>query len=481
MLAIGALVWTCAAWLSRGNLDLPGDMAENYAWGIEWQAGYSKHPPLFAWITAAWFSVMPRIDFAYFALSALNAMLGLLGVAALARRFLAPEAAAFAALALAVSPLYTSLAIKFNANSVLLSVWPWTAYFFVAYLQDGRRRDAVACGMLGALAMLGKYFSGVLALALPVAALVVPHWRRRLGGAAPWLALAAGLALLAPHIAWMFEHDFSTLRFASTRSAGGRLDALLRLANYTLAQVGYLLPSLLFLLWALPGSRRGQALRSVGRAFVQPSLRRELWWLSMAPMAVVAAIALLVGTQMASVWGMAQWFALTALWIAVWERDGIEPRVAWLRSALPVLWVVVLLAAAAVGYADARRGSEAASVPRAELAKRAHELWRARTGGALAWVGGPGADAMSVAFYAPGKARWWSPADPKSTPWANAAEIGRDGSLLVCATHDAACRTAAQARVAEPPTRISVRKRAWGIELAPHAYDLYFLLPSRTP
>lgn len=31
-LVLHALVWALAAWLSRGNLDLSGDMAESYAW-----------------------------------------------------------------------------------------------------------------------------------------------------------------------------------------------------------------------------------------------------------------------------------------------------------------------------------------------------------------------------------------------------------------------------------------------------------------
>ena len=152
LLPVHAVVWTLAAWLSRGNLDTPGDMAENYVWGIEWQGGYAKHPPLFGWITAAWFSIAPHTDLAYFGLSALNTLIGLLGIVALARRFLPWRLAIVAGLAMAVSPLYTNLAIKFNANAVLLSVWPWTAYFFVRFMQSGARRWAFALGVFATTA-----------------------------------------------------------------------------------------------------------------------------------------------------------------------------------------------------------------------------------------------------------------------------------------------------------------------------------------
>ncbi|MEQ1806594.1 MAG: glycosyltransferase family 39 protein [Burkholderiaceae bacterium] len=477
VLAMSALVWTFAAWLSRANLDAAGDMVENYAWGIEWQAGYFKHPPLFAWIAAAWFSVLPRTDLAYFALSALNASLGLIGVAALARRFLSSHGAAFAALALAVSPLYTGLAIKFNANAVLLSIWPWTAYFCVAFVQTGRRRNAAACGVMVGLALLGKYFSLVLVVALLIAILGVPAWRQRLRGLGPWLAVAAALAVLAPHVQWMFDHQFSTLRFASQRSQGEWVPALLRLVNYTVAQVGYLLPSAIFLLWSLaPTQRRAGAVLML-RALVRPDLHRPLWWLSFAPMIAIAAIAVLLRTPMASVWGMAQWFALTALWLGVLDSQGIVPRGPWLRRALPLYWVGVLAVAAVVGCFDARRAAAAATEPRAELAHAAHALWREHTGRPLALVGGAHAEAMSVAFYGPGKARWWHPGAPAVTPWITPVDWQRDGSLLVCARPDTECQRVARGYVSTPPVAISLHKDTWGARLPPHDYLFYLLLP----
>ena len=477
-LVVHATVWTLAAWLSRANLDLSGDMAENYVWGIEWQAGYDKHPPLFAWICAAWFSVMPRTDGAYFALSFVNVAVGLLGVGALARRFLPTDAAVVAALVLGLSPLTTGLAMKFNANSVQLSVWPWAAYSFVAFMQGGRWRHAIACGALAALALLGKYFSVVLVLALVVAALAVPAWRARLRGAGPWLALLAGVLVLLPHLIWLFDQQFLTLRYAARRSEGNLGEALLRLANYSVAQLGYLLPGALFLLWSVRSGERRIAATQVLRSVLRPSLHRELWWLALAPMFVVAAIAVTARMQMASVWGMAQWFAVTALWLAVLGQQGMAPRSDWLRRALPVYWVGVLLIAAAVGYVEARRGSDSASVPRAELAQAVHSLWRDRFGGTLPIVAGSGADVMSVAFYAPGATRWWSPTAPTTTPWLTAADWRRAGGVLVCEAGDEACQVTAQALVTTPAEDVKVRKTVWGIQMPWFSYRVYLQRPS---
>lgn len=476
-----ALVWTLAAWLARGNLDLAGDMVESYVWGIEWQAGYAKHPPLFAWVTAAWFSVMPRAEWAYYLLSALNAALGLAGVAALAARFVAREHARAAALVLAVSPLYTALAIKFNANAVLLSVWPWAATFFVAYLRDGRTRDAALCGALTALALLGKYFSIVLAMAFVLAALAVPAWRARLRGAGPWMALGAALLVLAPHLLWLAEHQFLTLRYASQRSDGQLGAALLRLANYSAAQVGYVLPGALLLVWAsAPGRRRaaaGAMLRSLApppRLAVQVA---PLWWLAFAPMLAIAAIALVARTPMASVWGMAQWFALPALWLVALGAAGLAPRADALRRALVVYWVAVPLLAAVVGYVDVRRAAPATAEPRAELAYAVHSLWRARTGVPLPITAGDDPLTRSIGFYSDAKTRWWNPTHPVTTPWLTHADWLREGGVMVCTEDDRACNDAAQRLVSAAATSLTVRKYAWGMALPEYHYRAYLQPP----
>lgn len=476
-LAVHALIWTIAAWLSRSNLDVPGDMVENYTWGIEWQGGYHSHPPLFAWVTAAWFSVMPRTDFSYYALSALNAGVGLLGVHALAKRFLSREAALLATLALAVSPMYTSLAIKFNANAIQLSLWPWAVAMYVGFMQEGRPRQLIVCAVLTALAMLGKYFSAVLALSMLVVALAIPAWRVRLRGWAPWMAVAAGLLVLAPHLLWMAEHAFTTLKFAQTRSAGETGPALLRLLNFVVAQILYLLPSFAFLLLAVPRGQRLRAVALVSQGLLRPQRQAELWWLTWTPLLVIVGIVVVRHTEMASVWGIALWYSATTWWLALLDRQGLPPRSDGLGRAMLVIWLIVLTLAAVVGLSNARQGKEDAAAPRAELAHLAQSVWREQMGTDLRVVTGSVTESRSVAFYADGNIRWWNMMAPQTTPWLSADEVRKTGLLIVCAAEDRACLAAARDLVAQAPVAISVHKTAWGREQEPRQFQLYLLAP----
>ncbi len=492
-LALHGLLWTGAAWLSRGNLDVPGDMVENYVWGIEWQGGYAKHPPLFAWITAAWFAVFPRVDAAYFLLSALNAAIGLAGVAALARRFLLRDEALVATLALAVSPLYTALAIKFNANAVLLSTWPWAAYGFAALMQTGRLRHALVCGVFTALAVLGKYFSVVLVLGFVLATLARPAWRARLLGPAPWVAVVTAALVLAPHAVWQVRNDFATFGYASQRSGGGGwagwIAAVLRYAKYVLAQVGYLLPSFVLLLLVVPKGQRRRWCGVVGRSLTGPRgasrayspTYADLWWLAFAPLLAAGVLAVGAKVPMASVWGMAQWFALTTLWLWAAREAGVGVDLQRLPRVALGYALLVAVGAAAVGWNDARRGAALAAEPRQALAAAARQQWHDRTGQPLRIVGGSVAESASVVFYGAANERmhWWHDVGPALTPWVTPERLAQDGALLVCREDDAACHTRAGLAMSQPAIPVSLQQQRWGRDQPPHRYTFYVLLPSR--
>ncbi len=474
---IHALVWTVAAWLANGNLDTQGDMIENYVWGIEWQAGYIKHPPLFAWITAAWFRVFPHVDIAYFALSALNAMTGLLGVVALAGRFLPNRLAVVAGFAMGLTPLYSNLAIKFNANAVLLSVWPWTAYCFIRFMQTGGWKSALTLGVLAATAVLGKYFSIVLLIALLLAALVRPTWRKRLLDRRALLVVVTGLVVLTPHIHWLVVNHFPTFHYAEEGIGGTLPAAVARFGIYTLAQCAYLLPAFGFVV-LLVRKRRGEAARLMATRCFTPSWFPDLWWLVFGPLIAVGAIVIVAKAQMASVWGMAEWFAIVPLWLAALDRYGIDLVFPRISRILVVYWAIVLGVTATVGYIGMLRQTDNAAAPLTELARVANTLWRDRTGQDVPIVAGSEHEAQSIAFYSKGRTRYWSVAQPGATPWLTVADIREHGALFVCRSDDAACLSASASLSGVKPVSVKVGKRTWGRLLPARSYEMFVSAPT---
>ncbi|MFT3818509.1 MAG: glycosyltransferase family 39 protein [Rubrivivax sp.] len=471
------LLWTWVGVSSRSNFDVPGDMVEAYAWGQGWAWGYYKHPPLSAWVTGLWFSVVPESHWGYSLLAAVNGTVGLAGLAVLARRFLPPPWVLLAVAVASLAPGLTTLAMRFNANAILVSTWPWATALFLRLMERGRRRDALLCGAVCALAMLGKYFSAVLLFSLLATALWWPAWRQRLLGGPVLLAVAVFALCLAPHGLWLLAQTEGPLQYA--RNAGGHGDAgaaLLRALHFALAQIVFPLIALVLLRVALTGPLRNRAFFAAVTAPLRP--RHELpWLLALLPVATTMAITVITGARTAWVWGLAiaAGLALLAACRAREAGAGLDLRRLW--QVLLVVWALLALLSPLWWQARAALRSPAVTEPREELAQAVAETWRRQFGRPLPWVGGTRVLAASVAFYADEHPGYWSLWNRSvETPWVDDDRLQADGGAIVCALADAGCEALAEAWSADRRV-LRVAKHARGHRFEARDYAVYLVEP----
>ena len=194
-------------------------MAEAYVWGQEFQLGYFQHPPFWAWIVGLWFEVFPRADWAFALLAMLNAGLGLYGSWKLIGDFADGDRRLAATVLLLLTPFYTFLALKYNANSIFLSLWPWTMHFFVRSIDNRRLTDAILFGLFMGLALLSKYFALILGATCFVAALVHPARRTYFASASPYVSFGVAALLFAPHVWWLARSDAPPVQYFIPRRA----------------------------------------------------------------------------------------------------------------------------------------------------------------------------------------------------------------------------------------------------------------------
>jgi 4-amino-4-deoxy-L-arabinose transferase-like glycosyltransferase len=180
-------VWSVYFVIAESQASIRADMAEAYAWGREFQLGYNQHPPFWAWICGAWFMVFPRAGWAFAILSSLNAAIGLLGSWKLIGRFARGDERIAATALLLLTPFYTFLSHNFNANTIFLSIWPWTTYFFLRAIDEDGVVDAILFGVGMALALLSKYHALILGATCFLAAARARYFRSALVG---WEELA---------------------------------------------------------------------------------------------------------------------------------------------------------------------------------------------------------------------------------------------------------------------------------------------------
>src|SRR6202158_3328835 len=242
-----ALVWTALPTLLYPNLPL--DLIEALIYGREWQLGYDKLPPLPWWLVEIAYRLAGH-DFAYYLL-AQAAVLAALAIVWLAARPLAGPLGALVAV-LIVDGLhylnYTSA--KFNHDVIQLPFWALAGFAFQRALRGRQTTDWLLLRLAVGLSLWAKYFIAVLAIPLVLFVLIDRDARKTLGTPGPYIAIAAALITMAPHLVWLVQNDFLPFAYAEHRAlpSRGLIDHVWPPLQFAFSQLFFLVPSLLIAL-----------------------------------------------------------------------------------------------------------------------------------------------------------------------------------------------------------------------------------------
>lgn len=249
-LLLFGLAWWAVFTFTRHAID-HADMVENYVWGMEWQWGNNKHPPLFGWITAAWFALLPTRDWAYYLLEEANLVLAFWWLALAMRRCMPWDRVLVGVVLTSLVTLFgADSGYKYNANTAQLPFIAGFAWSLLHGLQGRRLRWFALAGAFAGAALLSKYSALLLlvAVALPAVLALRPPLRTLVAGGA--VAAAVAGALFLPHVLWSIRHGWPSLHYMhSVHQASSAAD--IALAHLTVLVSALLYCGLALLVWAL--------------------------------------------------------------------------------------------------------------------------------------------------------------------------------------------------------------------------------------
>ena len=276
---------------------------------------------------------------AFYGLAAVVLAVGFYGIYALGRALGLPKTVVLAAVALeALAFPYLTLPDKLNMNAICLATWPWTAWAFVIALQHpvARQRTLYGAlwGVLGAVAVLSKYYAALLLTAQFIAA-VMPANRRCFREAAPWVGLATFVLVMSPHVAWQARHHFETLLYVDEQGQG--LD-LFHLAAFATLPVYYWIIPWPLALWLF---HKGPLWRRVGQSLRWQGAGDILWHMAFGPYLLSLVAGITGFAALSEPWGIPIGFAFSLLWLRN-AGPGLEPASARLLSAFRYIWPCLL-------------------------------------------------------------------------------------------------------------------------------------------
>jgi 4-amino-4-deoxy-L-arabinose transferase-like glycosyltransferase len=431
VIVVYVLGWTLYGVLAKMSQDVHPDMVEVFGWSRDLALGY-KHPPLSAWLTAIWFTFLPATDLAFYLLAMTVAGVALWTAWCLAGDYLSPQKRVAALGMLMLVPFYNFHALKFNANTILMPLWAATT---LCFLRSFERRSAVwaaFAGLFAAGAMLGKYWSIFLIMGLGATALLDERRAAYFRSSAPWITIAVGAIVLAPHIAWLMNDNLVAFEYAlrfhgSTEEQG----AALTVAKYLLGALAYVaFPLLLVFVWQRPDS----PLLCDILLPANPSRRlaAAAFW---GPLLLPVLAPILADFQILGLWSMSGWTLLPVVVLS-------SPQITVPQNAIRSLAIIVILLLTTMIAAAPVIARSIFNNPRSSgafhfrlLAERVAAEWKARSDKPLRIVAGEEGLPYGVSFYDPAHPLPYDGMDGKAALWLAEAQLKRDGFVAICRTH----------------------------------------------
>ena len=437
-----ALLWSVATLF----LDpaVPYDAIEALNWAQNAQWGSPKNPWLvgMVWRPALWFSSIPLSAYWYVTHFVAIAV-GMIGCWSLAKQLSGSERLAWLALfTLNLSGLINFDIISYNDNYLLVMLWPWMLLFFFRAIAH-HPAWWIAFAVVAGLGTMAKYSTLAFIGAVFIATLVVPKIRECYRQPVFYLALAVGIAIIAPNLLWLWQHDFAAFNWVDSqikRQFNPEIFIKLLCIYYPL----------LFMIWILHRSH-------IALRWPEDINKRVVILVAVLPLAPIVLWFLFHYGGRLTEWLQPFFILAPALVVACVATPDAQPAKRAMRALIGAASLVLLGYVTVMVINIDNAGRKMSGV--IPFSQQMESLWQQRYGTPLRLVGGIRL-AEWLTFYAPSKPQIIIPWDNKTQPNIYNAdislgEIERSGALLI-GMPNKGCTTASFSRALAPWPTLSL-------------------------
>jgi hypothetical protein len=397
---------------------------------------------------------------------------------------------AWVPLLLSVIAFYNFRALRYDQNSALIPLWAFTTWAFMRSLETRHYAWGVLTGIGTAAALLTKYWSVFLVLALAVAALSHRNRASYFRSPAPWIAALLGLLGFAPHVAWLVQEHFPPSHYvAGVRTAQSLSDWLRSVAEYSFGTAGY--AAFAFAL-VVAGVRPSRA-AIYDTLWPADAQRRTAAILFLIPLLLPISVAAITGARLLSLWSMPALGLLPV--VLLMSPLIVVPRRAVVYTAAIAMAVTgsALVASPVVAWWQLSGASHHSNHVRL-LASKVEAEWRRTTSQPLKSVGGLFVLAAPISFYLQQHPRTYYLHELRYNDghylrylarWADRTSIMRDGIAVACPTGDDFCTKQLNKFLMVMPhaqrREVVLRRRWFGFEGPPARFTIVVVQPSSGP
>ena len=301
------LIWTVIPSIS--NVNLPLDTIEALAWGSNLDWGFNKHPPLSAFAVEVVYRIFGNQDWAYYILSQIFVVFSFIVIFKLSLHlFNNPNYALLSIFLLEGIFFYNFTTPEFNVNIAQLPFWALTIYFSYRCIKHNKITDFILLGLFIGLGILSKYLFLYLVAGVKLLFLYLIFKKKKLNLFYLLIPGLITLAVIMPHLMWLYENNFTTIRYGFNRTGGiGSLsDHIFLPVFFIFKQIGLLLPILIMSYFLIKKMKKIKINFSENNVFV--------FFMFLVPIILIVLTSILFGVKIRTMW-MTPFYLLAGVFI----------------------------------------------------------------------------------------------------------------------------------------------------------------------
>ncbi len=363
------ILWTVVPTITNSNLPL--DVIEALAWGSNLDWGFNKHPPGSAFFPEVFFQIFGPQDWAFYLLSQIFVVSSFYIVFKFSNEILNNGILSLLSVFLLEGIyFYNFTTPEFNVNVCQLPFWCLTVYY-TWKIYSSKKVELYDCILLGAAAAFGilsKYLFIYLLVAVDLMFAYLIFIKKSKKFDFKYLvSLEVFFVILIPHIIWLFNNDFITIKYGFARAGldeGQLINHLKYPILFTLKQIGILVPFLI-LVWLL--------IKKIPKKF---NLKDEkllfLVFINLVPITLVFMTALITGSKIRTMWMTPFYLFFGTLFIYI-LKDQINIKK--LNSFLIGFIFLFLLSPILYGYVSISQTDKRTDYPGKDIAIKVQMAW----------------------------------------------------------------------------------------------------------
>ena len=394
------ILWTVVPTITNSNLPL--DTIEALAWGSNLDWGFNKHPPLSAFFPEVFFQIFGPQDWAYYFLSQIFVVISFFIIFKLSQEILNDGTLSLLSVFLIEGIyFYNFTTPEFNVNVCQLPFWCLTVYY-TWKIYNSKKIELYDCILLGAAAAFGilsKYLFIYLLVAIDLLFAYLIFFKKSKKFDFKYLvSLEVFFVILIPHIIWLFNNDFITIKYGFAR-AGLDEEQIINHLKYpllfTLKQIGILVPFII-LVWIL--------IKKIPKKL---NLKDEnllfLIFINLVPIVLVFITALITGSKIRAMWMTPFYLFFGTLFIYLLKN---QINIKKLNSFLIGFIFLFLLSPILYGYVSISKTDKRTDYPGKDIAIKVQMAWHEQHDEPIKYVLGDEWAAGNLSYHINSRPIW---------------------------------------------------------------------------